>query len=68
MGDAIGDIPKKKRGRKPIGGRGEGVLLRLHEPVLSALDVAAASEGVGRAELARRVVVEWLTRGGFLKQ
>jgi hypothetical protein len=63
---SIGGTPKKKRGRKPTTGRGLGVHLRLHEPVLGATDVAAKAEGVGRAEMIRRALVEWLQAKGFL--
>ncbi len=63
---SIQDIPKKKRGRKPTTGRGAAVVVRLHEPLLGAIDAAAAKEGVGRAELIRRVIHEWLMARGFL--
>jgi Ribbon-helix-helix protein, copG family len=64
---SIGDIPKKKRGRKPTTGRGEGVLVRLHQPMLGAIDEAAkAHDGIGRAEMIRRALVEWLKSHGFL--
>jgi hypothetical protein len=66
MNPTIGDIPKRKRGRKPTTGRGHGVLVRLHQPTVGALDDAAKAGGVSRAEVVRRALVEWLTACGFL--
>jgi hypothetical protein len=66
MSGSIGDITKSKRGRKPTTGPGEGVLVRLHEPMIGALDTAAKAEGVGRAGLIRRIVRDWLIAKGFL--
>jgi metal-responsive CopG/Arc/MetJ family transcriptional regulator len=45
-----------------------GVHLRLHGPVLGAIDEAAKAEGVGRAEMIRRAIAEWLVRHGFLNR
>jgi hypothetical protein len=66
MSRSIVDIAKSKRGRKPTTGLGEGVLVRLHEPMIGALDTAAKAEGVGRVELIRRIVRDWLIAKGFL--
>jgi hypothetical protein len=63
---SIGGTPKKKRGRKPTTGRGRGVQLRLHEPVLGAVDEAARAQGIGKVQVIRRALVEWLKSHGFL--
>jgi hypothetical protein len=42
MSKSITDIPKSKRGRKVTTGRGVATMLRLHEPLISALDAFIA--------------------------
>jgi 2-haloacid dehalogenase len=57
MAKSIEDIPKK-RGRKKTTGRGTGVLVRLHEPTLAALDEwrAGDEQKLSRPEAIRRLV------------
>lgn len=56
--ESIRDIPKKKRGRPPTGGRREGVLVRLEPDQLEALDKWAAkqSDALSRPEAIRQLV------------
>ena len=59
MGKSIRDIPKKsRRGRPKTTGRGEGIMLRLHPPLLNALGVwiAAQEPPPSRPEAIRRLV------------
>jgi len=52
------DIPKKKRGRPPTGGRREGILVRLEPEQLSSLDSWADRQDrpTSRPEAIRRLV------------
>ena len=58
MARSIRDIPKKGRGRPKTTGRGEGILVRLHDAQLSALDRWREQQGneVSRPEAIRRLV------------
>ena len=70
MDSSIRDIPKK-RGRKKTTGRGEGVLLRLHAPLLEPLDTWIAGQPEprpSRSEAIRRALRDWLVGQGVLKQ
>ncbi|KTW00162.1 hypothetical protein NS355_05045 [Sphingomonas yabuuchiae] len=57
MDGSIGDIPKK-RGRKPQGGRQEGVLVRMPAEELAGVDEWRADQGdqPTRPEAIRRLV------------
>jgi hypothetical protein len=61
MARSIRDIAKK-RGRPKTTGLGEGVLVRLHNPTLGALDAwRAAQEGEpSRPEAIRRMIAQAL--------
>ena len=70
MDKSIEDIPKLKRGRKRTTGRGEGILLRVHAPLLKALDAYAENQPEpkpSRQEIIRLALVDWLTGLGLLK-
>ena len=73
MTSSISDIPKK-RGRPSTGGRKPGLMVRLDDVELAALDrvIAEAASGVSaekisRPEALRRAAREGLTRMGLLK-
>ena len=56
MEKSIGDIPKK-RGRPPQGGRQEGILVRMPQTLLDALDRwANANNAPTRPEAVRQLV------------
>ncbi len=57
---------KRKRGR-PATGTDPLVAIRMPAAVLGYVNEAARIQGVSRSELIRRIVVEWLKRGGYLK-
>lgn len=62
MTASIADIPKR-RGRKPSGGRKEGILLRLDPDMLAALDALIAQQPdpkPSRPEAVRRILMEKL--------
>jgi len=61
MGKTIRDI-RKKRGRPVTTGRGDGVLVRLHRPLMSALDawIASQDDELSRPEAIRRLVEQAL--------
>jgi hypothetical protein len=64
MAKSIRDIPKKRgRGRPKTTGRGEGVLLRLHKPLTSAIDDWAKRQDdkPSRPEAIRRLLVRALS-------
>jgi hypothetical protein len=68
MAKPIRDIPKKRgRGRPKTTGRGEAVLLRLHPPLITALDRwAKRQEGsVSRPEAIRRLIEQGLAGTGL---
>jgi hypothetical protein len=59
MAKSIRDIPKKKRrGRPKTTGRGEGILVRLHDDALKSLDAwsHAQEDEPSRPEAIRRLV------------
>jgi len=59
MGKSIRDIPKKtRRGRPKTTGRGEGIMLRLHPPLLHALGswIANQEPRPSRPEAIRRLL------------
>jgi hypothetical protein len=58
MAKSIRDIPKKRRGRPKTTGRGEGILLRLHNPQLTRLDewIRHQADEPSRPEAIRRLV------------
>jgi metal-responsive CopG/Arc/MetJ family transcriptional regulator len=64
---SIPDIPKK-RGRKPSGGRKPGVMVRLPDPLLTALDgmIAEAPSPLTRPEAIRALVEDGLKAQGRL--
>ena len=61
MDKSIADIPKK-RGRKKTTGRGEGVMVRFHDPLASSVDQwsAAQPDAPSRPEAIRRLVEKGL--------
>lgn len=72
MSTSIKDIPKA-RGRPFSGGRKAGILVRLPDDLLdaldafSAVDTASPDASIGRPEAIRRIIREWLTEYGYLK-
>lgn len=69
MTQSIRDIPKK-RGRPKTTGRGEGVLVRLQEPDLPALDNWISQQPdpkPTRPQAIRLALRDWLTGLGLLK-
>ena len=58
MGKSIRDIPKKRRGRPPTGGRRGGVMVRLEDDQFAALDrwIAKQDDQPSRPEAIRRLV------------
>lgn len=57
---------KKKRGPDPTG-KGTPVMVRVHEPMLSAIDdFARKSEDISRPEAIRRILSDWLKENGYL--
>jgi hypothetical protein len=63
MSASIGDTTKKKRGRKVTTGKGVATMVRLHQPILGALDsfiAASDNREMSRAEAIRRVLAEAL--------
>ncbi len=70
MSTSIGDIAKKKRGRKKTTGLGAGVMVRLHAPVLPALDayLSALPDTPSRPEAIRRILTEALSAKGYLAE
>lgn len=69
MTKSIRDIPKKRRrrGRPKTTGRGEAVLLRLHPPLITAVDKwAKRQEGaLSRPEAIRRLIEQGLAGTGL---
>ena len=61
-------ISQKRRGPAPTG-KGEPVLTRLQEDLLTPLDKYAAEEpdSPGRPEAIRRILKDWLIGHGYLK-
>ena len=59
MAKSIRDIPKKKLGRPPTGGRREGILVRMETEQFDALDAWIAKRkepGLTRPEAIRRLL------------
>jgi hypothetical protein len=61
--------PRRGPGRPPSGGRGLGIMLRAHAPLLAAIDayIAAQPAPIARAAAVRQIVTDYLGRRGFLK-
>jgi hypothetical protein len=68
MAKSIRDIPKK-RGRPRTTGRGEGILLRLHQPQLDALDawIEHQDDSPSRPEAIRRLIEQALAPATSLR-
>lgn len=67
MPKSIRDIPKKRgRGRPKTTGRGEGVLLRLHQPQIEAIDqwIVRQDNDFSRPEAIRRLLAIALASEG----
>jgi hypothetical protein len=64
----LADILKNKRGRRRTAGRSEGILLRAHAPMLSALDacIETQPDKLTRAKAIRRIVSAHLRDKGYL--
>ncbi len=61
-------LAKKRRGPAPTG-KGQQVVVRLHDPMLTALDAFAADHGEpvpSRPEAVRRALAEHLRAKGYL--
>ena len=61
-------VPQKKRGPIPTG-KGTQLQVRVHEPLLSALDAFAADQGeetLSRPEAMRRAATDHLRAKGYL--
>ena len=61
-------VPQKKRGPAPTG-KGTQLQVRVHDPLLSALDAFAADQGEGavtRPEAMRRAAADHLRAKGYL--
>jgi len=58
----------KKRGRPKTTGKGAQVQLRLHSPLLSAIDayLSALPDAPSRPEAIRRILTEALSAKGYL--
>ncbi len=60
----------KNPGGRPATGKGQQVVVRMHDPLLSALDTFAVDQGgeIGRPEAVRRALAEHLRAKGYLAQ
>jgi len=60
----------KKRGRPKTTGKGEQIGVRLHDPMLSALDRVRAERGAqdspSRPDVIRSILAQWLQENGYL--
>ena len=62
-------LAKKKRGPAPTG-KGHQVVVRMHDPMLDAIDAFAADQSEptpSRPEAVRRVLTEYLRAMGYLR-
>lgn len=61
---------KKSRGRPKTTGAGEQVVVRLHDPMLSAIDRLRTEPLIGgdpsRAEVIRYILLDWLVGHGYV--
>ena len=58
----------KNLGGRPATGKGQQVVVRMHDPLLSALDTFAVEQGgeIGRPEAVRRALADHLRAKGYL--
>jgi hypothetical protein len=65
MGKSIRDIAKKKRGRPKSTGLGTGILVRMHDDQLEALDawIMKQAEPMTRPEAIRQLIERGLQSG-----
>lgn len=60
------NVPKKSRGRPAV--ESDRIVLRIQEPDLGAIDAfAAETKGLSRQDAIRRILKDWLTGHGYLK-
>ncbi len=63
------DVPRKKRGR-PATGQDPVTAIRLSSELRAAIEAAGDKQkdgNPGRSEMIRRIVTDWLRKGGYLK-